>query len=153
MKAIRIIAILAVASGCSLAFAAVNLPSQKLGSWESSSSSNLHPGTSMRTRMCFAAGTEGELKAKGEAAGKQYHCTTTDPARQGDTYTYEGSCQVGPHATKTTTVVTFQGDAAYHSVSTTDRGDGKPASVFTTDSHWVGPCQPGQVAGEGESIK
>ena len=54
---------------------------------------------------------------------------------------------------KTTTVVTFQGDAAYHSVSTTDRGDGKPASVFTTDSHWVGPCQAGQVPGEGEMIK
>ena len=153
MKAIRIIATVAVASGWSLAFAAISLPSQKLGSWESSSSSNLHPGTSMRTRMCFAADTEGQLKAKGEAAGKQYHCTTTDPLRQGDTYTYEGSCQVGAHPTKSTTIVTFQGDAAYHSVSTTDRGDGKSASVFTTDSHWVGPCQSGQVPGEGEIIK
>lgn len=43
--------------------------------------------------------------------------------------------------------------AAYHCVSTTDRGEGKPASVFTTDSHWVGPCQVGQAPGEGEMIK
>ena len=56
-------------------------------------------------------------------------------------------------ATQTTTLVTFQGDAAYHSVSTTERGEGKPAAVFTTDSHWVGPCQTGQVPGEGETIK
>ena len=153
MNAIRIIATVAAAAGCSYAFAAGDLPSHKLGSWESTSSSNMHPGTPMRTRMCFAAGTDAELKAKGEAAGKPYHCTTSDPVRQGDTYTYEGSCEAGAEPTRTTTVVTFQGDAAYHSVSTTERGEGKPPSVFTTDSHWVGPCQAGQVPGAGETIK
>jgi hypothetical protein len=135
--------------GCSLALAAPNLPPQKLGSWESSTTSSQHPGTPMRSRMCFGPTTDSELKAKGE----QYHCTNTDVLRQGDTYSYESTCQIGQHPMKTSTVVTYHGEGSFHSVSTSDLGAGKAASVMTTDSHWVGPCAAGQVPGEGELIK
>ena len=131
---------------------AVELPPMKLGLWETASMSSLRPTLTARMQVCYGAGTERELMAKGEAALKQYECVTPGFQQSGDSYVYESACTIGGHKLTTRSVLTYQGDGVIHGVTTSDSGDGKPEHINTSDSHWVGACKPGQAAGDSEFL-
>jgi hypothetical protein len=131
---------------------ALELPPMKQGLWETASTSSLRPDLTARMQLCYGAGTEHELMAKGEAALKQYDCVTPGFQRSGNSYVYESACTIGGHKLTTRSVLTYQGDDVIHGVTTSDSGDGKPAHINTSDSHWVGACRPGQKAGDSEFL-
>ena len=131
---------------------AVELPPMKLGLWETASTSSLRPALTARTQVCYGAGTERELRAKAEAALKQYQCVTPGYQQSGDSYVYESACTIGGHKLTTRSVLTYQGDSSIHSVTTSDPGDGKPPHTMTSDSKWIGACKPGQKPGDGELL-
>ncbi len=129
---------------------AVELPPSKLGLWETTSTMSLHPGPAMRTQICFGEGTEREFWTKGQDALKNYSCKSPGMQRSGDSYVYENACTISAHTMTWRSVMTYQGDASVHSVTTTDSGDGKPPHTMTSDMRWLGACKPGQKPGDSE---
>ena len=131
---------------------ALELPPMKQGLWETASTSSLRPALTARTQVCYGAGTERELRAKAEAALKQYQCVMPGYQQSGDSYVYESACTIGGHTLTTRSVLTYQGDSSIHGVTTSDPGDGKPPHTNTGDSRWIGDCKPGQKPGDSEFL-
>lgn len=131
---------------------AVELPPMQLGLWETASTSSLRPALTVRTQVCYGAGTEQELRAKGEDTLKQYQCVTPGYQRSGDSYVYESTCTIEEHKLTTRSVLTYQGDNSIHGVTTSGSDDGKPSHIITGDSRWIGACKPGQKPGDTEFL-
>jgi len=144
------VSIMLTAILCASSVGAVELPPSKLGLWETTSTTSLHPGPAMRTQICFGAGTEREFREKGEDALKKYPCKSPGMQRSGDSYVYENACTIGGHIMTWHSVLTYQGDESVHSVTTTDSGDGGPRHTNTSDMRWLGAYKPGQKPGDSE---
>ncbi len=144
------VSIMLAAMLCASSVAAVELPASKLGLWETTSITSLHPGPAMRTQICFGAGTEREFWAKGQDGLKNYSCKSPGMQRSGDSYVYENACTIGGHIMTWRSVMTYQGDESVHSVTTTDSGDGGRRHTNTSDMRWLGACKPGQKPGDSE---
>lgn len=89
------VSIILAAMLCASSVTAVELPASKLGLWETTSITSLHPGPAMRTQICFGAGTEREFWAKGQDGLKKYPCKSPGMQRSGDSYVYENACTIG----------------------------------------------------------
>ena len=131
---------------------AVELPPMQLGLWETASTSSLRPDLTARTQVCYGADTERQLRAKAEAALKQYQCVTPGYEQSGDHYVYESACMIGGHKLTTRSVLTFESSGVIHGVTTSDSGDGKPPHTMTGNSRWIGACKSGQKPGDSEFL-
>lgn len=138
---------------------AIDLPILKSGLWEVARVSDMEGGQRKISTVCLDANTQREMMSFGMGASMAF-CPENDRRFEGNRLTIKATCQFNQSTIRSETVMTFQGDSAYHTeVSATYDPPflNIAQSRSTLDGRWVGPCpanqQPGDLTLEtGETI-
>lgn len=132
---------------------AVDLPARKPGLWEiRMTSDGPQPAGQIMQQHCIDAATDKLLQDK--FSGEQAACSQRDVSRSGSTMVIDASCKIANRTSHMHTVIEGDFDSAYTmkvSVSLeADPGRGQQATKrdMTLNAKWLGPCKPGQKAGD-----
>ena len=126
------------------------LPRRKPGLWEST----LHLETSRRppprTRLCLDEATDA-LSLRYALGLAKERCSQMEIKRSGREFTIRSTCDIGQHRITTQSVMTFDGDTAYHYVAQSHYDpplNGRSETRTEQDGRWIGACEPGQKPGD-----
>ncbi|HEV7489807.1 MAG TPA: DUF3617 family protein [Rhodanobacteraceae bacterium] len=141
--------------GASAPAAALELPAQKPGVWQTTMKGEKIPGGSRSYSMCLDAASLAEAKATADEHLKN-DCSKNDVRMEGTTWIAESSCTFSGMHVVARTETTFAGDDAFHSEVTSSYDspkNGKTTSVMSVDGKFLGACAPGQKAGVPEAVR
>jgi hypothetical protein len=138
--------------GMALAFSALAAepPVLKSGLWEVTRSGSQQPERKSLTTMCLDESVQAQMREFGMGAAKEL-CSQSDRSFEGNKMTMTATCKLGQTTMKTSSVMTFFGNASYHmdGTATYDPPMGTMKDMKTTvDAKWVGACRPGQQPGD-----
>lgn len=143
-----------IAGLCSIALAcgalAAEPPVLKSGLWEVSRSGSQQPERKSLTTMCLDESVQAQMREFGMGAAREL-CSQNERTVEGNRMTMTATCKLGPTTMKTSSVMTFNGNASYHmdGTATYDPPMGTMKDMKTTvDAKWVGACKPGQLPGD-----
>src|SRR6266567_3996888 len=113
------IALLAASVAC-LGFTgaapAAETPVLKAGHWEVTRTSDQQPGQKHLTTMCLDDSVQAEMREFGMGIAKEM-CSQSDRRTEGNRMTVTATCKLGPSTMKTTSLMIFNGNTAYHTES------------------------------------
>ena len=121
------------------------LPTQKPGLWQITSTSEKMPGGSRSYKMCMDAASVAAGKASADAHQKN-DCSKNSIRREGDTWIADNDCTFSGTHVVSHSEMTVHGDEAFHTQIRSTYGAGKP-DVMTIDHKYLGACEAGQKAG------
>ena len=143
-----------IAGLCGLALAcsalAAEPPVLKSGMWEVARSGSQQPERKNLTTMCLDESVQAQMREFGMGAAKEM-CTQNDRSMVGNKMTMTATCKLGPTTMKSSSVMTFNGNTSYHmdgSATYDPPMMNMTESKTSVDAKWVGPCKPGQQAGD-----
>jgi len=143
-----------IAGLCSLALAcgalAAEPPVLKSGLWEVARSGSQQPERKSLTTMCLDESVQAQMREFGMGATKEM-CSQNDRSVEGNRMTMTATCTLGQTTMKSSSVMTFNGNTAYHMDSSATYDPpmmNMTESKTSVDAKWVGPCKPGQQAGD-----
>ena len=126
------------------------LPRRKPGLWEST----LHLETSRhappRTRLCLDEATDALSLRYGLGLAKD-QCSQMEIKGSGHEFTIRSTCVIGQYRVTTQSVMTFDGNTAYHFVAQSHYDpplNGRSETRTEQDGRWIGACEPGQKPGD-----
>jgi hypothetical protein len=105
---------------------------------------------SFQTKMCIDRSTQASLTGMGNSMVKSM-CSKMATQVSGSVATTQAVCKMGGSTMTTNTVVTYQGDTAFHAESHTNFSPpfmGKTESQSVQDGKWTGACPAGMVPGD-----
>ena len=141
------LATLAVASGAD----ADQCPPRKPGLWQMTVTMQGSPVPPMTSKYCIDAATESALISAGQNAANKM-CSGETIRITGGTGTIDATCKFGNMTSTSHTVITFMGDAAYHSETRSHLSPPpkyvKSDHVTVNDAKWTGPCPAGMKPGD-----
>src|SRR5713226_2016636 len=147
------IALLAASAAC-LGFAgaalAVEPPVLKAGLWEVTRTSDAQPNEKHITTMCLDDSVQAEMREFGMGVAKEM-CSQSDRRAEGNRLTVTATCKLGPTTMKSTSVMVFSGNTAYHAEGSATYDPpvmNMSQSKSAIDGKWTGPCKPGQQPGD-----
>ena len=126
---------------------------RKPGLWHIVTETGSMTAPSREIRICIDSATEDTLYQLSTNGGSGAACDRTGVRRLNDTLTTEMVCKVGETKITTQTVITYNGDSAYHSEIKAHFDpptmNGRSGSTARQDAKWLGSCpadmQPGDV--------
>jgi hypothetical protein len=133
-----------------LSAVAAEPPVLKSGLWEVSRSSSQQPERKSMTTMCLDESVQAQMREFGMGAAKEL-CSQNERTVDGNKMTMSATCKLGQTTMKTSSVMTFFGNASYHmdGTATYDPPMGTMKDMKTSvDAKWVGACRPGQQPGD-----
>ncbi|WP_300319843.1 DUF3617 family protein [Accumulibacter sp.] len=127
---------------------AADLPRRKPGLWEINSRMQGMPGIGAM-QQCIDQHSDDLMQQ--QASKEKHNCSVLDVRTQGNKVTVHSVCQL--QGTEATTDAVFVGtfDSAYKGEMQTrfkPPMNGVSESKATIDARWIGPCKPGQKAGD-----
>ena len=138
------------AAGAAFATYAADLPVLKSGLWEVSRVSTQQGSKTHLTTMCLDDSVQAEMREFSMGVAKEM-CTQNERTIEGNRMTVKATCTLGPTTMKTTSVMVFSGNTAYHTnaLASYDPPFMNMTEVKSTiDGKWSGPCKPGQLPGD-----
>ena len=146
-----VIAGLAAAAG-SVDVGAAEPPVLKSGMWEVTTiNAQVPPDRRPVTTMCLDESVQAQMREFGMGAAKDM-CTQDERSVEGNRMTMSATCKDGQSTMKAKSVMTFNGNTAYHMDGTATYDPpipNMPGELKTSvDGRWVGPCKPGQQPGD-----
>lgn len=141
--------------GAAVPAAALELPVQKPGLWQTTMKGEKIPGGSRSYSMCLDAASLAEAKASADAHLKD-DCSKSDVHMQGSTWIAESTCTLSGMHVVAHSETTFTGDESFHTQITSSYDSpkhGTTNSMMTVDSKYLGACAPGQKVGVPEAQK
>ena len=146
-----VIAAVATATVSSVAFAA-EPPVLKSGMWEVTTfNAQVPPDRRPVTTMCLDESVQAQMREFGMGQAKDM-CTQDERNVEGNRMTMSATCKDGQTTMKAKSVMTFNGNTAYHMDGTATYDPplpNMPKEMKTSvDGRWVGPCKPGQQPGD-----
>ena len=152
MTACRISVVVASIAGMCAAGGASSAdpPVLKSGLWEVSRVNTQHGDKARLTMMCLDDSVQAEMREFRMGVAKEM-CTENDQRVEGNRMTVKVSCKLGPTTMKTTSVMVFSGNTAYHTESTASYDPpfmNMSEAKSTIDGKWTGPCKAGQLPGD-----
>lgn len=140
-----------IAASLAVAFSSVALavapPYSKPGLWIIT---RTNAKRSLQTSMCIDRSTQESLTGMGGSMAKSM-CSKMATQVNGSVATTEAVCKMGGSTMTTNSVVTYQGDTAFHVESHTKFSPpfmGKTESQSVQDGKWSGACPAGMVPGD-----
>jgi hypothetical protein len=140
--------------GASASIAALELPAQKPGLWQTAMTGEKIPGGSRSYSTCLDVASLAEAKATADAHLKN-DCSKNDVRKEGSKWIAESSCTLSGMHVVGHTETTFNGDDAFHTEVTSSYDSpkhGKTTSTMSIDSKYLGDCT-GQKPGVPEAQK
>jgi len=142
-----LVALACVLAAFSVAAAAVDLPKRKSGVWDiTTSQGNGAPGPS--ATMCVDESTDDLAQ---QLAAGAISCSKQEIRREGDRYVADSVCRIGDSTATTRTVFTGSFASGYtadiqakYSPPLMGMSEGRSR----ISAKWLGPCRPGQRAGD-----
>lgn len=131
--------------------AALELPVQKPGLWQTTMKGEKIPGGSRSYNMCLDVASLAEAKATADAHLKN-DCSKNDVRKEGDIWIAESTCTFSGMHVVGHTETKFAGDDAFHS-EVRSSFNGKTDSVMSIDGKYLGACAPGQKPGVPEAVR
>ena len=145
------IALLATSIACLAGTAlAAEPPVLKSGLWEVTRTSDMEPSQKHVTTMCLDDSVQAEMREFGMGVAKEM-CSQSDRRAEGNRLTVTATCKLGPTTMKTTSVMVFSGNTAYHAEGGATYDPpfmNMTQSKSSIDGKWAGPCKPGQQPGD-----
>jgi hypothetical protein len=146
--------LLCTAGLCSLALAcdasAAEPPVLRSGLWEVARSGGQQPEPKSLTTMCLDESVQAQMREFGMGATKDM-CSQNERSVEGNKMTMTTTCNLGQTTMKTSSVMTFSGNTAYHMDSNSTYDPplmNMRESKASVDAKWVGACKPGQQPGD-----
>jgi hypothetical protein len=138
---------LGLAAACSAA--AAELPRRKAGLWRVETVMQGAPMPMGPVELCVDQKSDDIMRQRMDE--RKQECDKMDWRRDGDTFHISSVCKMAK--TVATTEGTFTGsfDSAYHAdlhVTFAPPLHGRASSDMTISAKWLGPCKPGQKAGD-----
>jgi hypothetical protein len=133
--------------------AALELPAQKPGLWQTTMTGEKIPGGSRSYSMCLDAASLADAKASADEHLKN-DCSKSDVRMQGSTWISESTCTLSGMHVVAHSETTFNGDDSFHAQITSSYDSpkhGTTTSVMNVDSKYLGACTPGQKVGVPEA--
>lgn len=138
--------------------AALDLPARKPGLWQLDMTFVGRKLPPQSIKECLDAATDKLMNANISGAGAGVTCSKQELSRSGATLTVDSVCTANGATVTSHAVVTGSFDSAYTVDVTSTRTGGPPMpgaapgapheSHTTIAAKWLGPCQPGQRAGD-----
>ncbi len=129
--------------GFALAFSALAAepPVLKSGLWEVTRSGGQQPERKSLTTMCLDESVQAQMREFGMGAAKEL-CSQSDRSFEGNKMTMTATCKLGQTTMKTSSVMTFFGNASYHMDGTRDLrpADGNDEGHEDNGGRQVGRC-------------
>lgn len=153
MKSRIALPIVIMVLGAFASAAALELPVQKPGLWQTTMKGEKVPGGSRSYNTCLDVASLAAAKASADAHLKN-DCSKNDLRKQGDTWIAESTCTFSGMHVAARTETTFNGDDAFHTQVTSSVDSpkhDKTTTVMTIDSKYLGVCAPGQKPGVPEA--
>ena len=132
---------------------AVDLPARKPGLWEVTLSMAGGKMPPQVMKFCTDADTDAALYKFGMNAA-QGMCSRNDIQRSGNVVTMDSECKMGDMTMNSHAVMTFTGDAAYHTDIQSHFNPpmaGRSELSMTQEAKWAGACpadmKPGEMIG------
>ena len=125
-------------------------PMLKSGLWEVSRVNTQQGDKAHLTMMCLDDSVQAQMREFRMGVAKEM-CTENDQRVEGNRMTVKVSCKLGPTTMKTTSVMVFSGNTAYHTESTASYDPpfmNMSEAKSTIDGKWTGPCKAGQLPGD-----
>lgn len=122
-------------------------PFSKPGLWVMT---QMHGKQSFQTKMCIDRSTQANLTGMGNSMVKSM-CSKMATQVNGSVATTQAVCKMGGSTMTTNSVVTYQGDTAFHTESHTSFSPpfmGKTESQSVQDGKWTGTCPSGMMPGD-----
>ena len=146
-----VIAGLAAAAG-SVDVGAAEPPVLKSGMWEVTTiNAQVPPDRRPVTTMCLDESVQAQMREFGMGQAKDI-CTQNERSVEGNRMTMSATCKDGQSTMKAKSVMTFNGNTAYHMDGTATydppMSNMPPELKTSVDGKWVGPCKPGQQPGD-----
>jgi Protein of unknown function (DUF3617) len=144
------IAGLCAAGGAAFGTYAADLPVLKSGLWEVSRMTTQQGDQKHLTTMCLDDSVQAEMREFSMGVAKEM-CTQNDRRIEGNRMTVKATCKLGPTTMKTTSVMVFSGNTAYHTDATASYDPpfmNMSEAKSTIDGKWTGPCKAGQLPGD-----
>jgi hypothetical protein len=143
-------ACLALTAAHAVTTLAAEPPVLKSGLWEVTRVNSQQPDHRSVTTMCLDESVQAQMREFGMGAAKEM-CSQSDRSFSGNRMTMTATCKMGPTTMKTTAVMVFSGNTAYHmdQSSTFDPPMMNTSQARTSlDARWVSACPPGRQAGD-----
>ena len=126
---------------------AIELPKRKSGLWDIMAAQPGAPAAPSG-QVCIDEKTDDLARQLGSAA---MHCSKQELSRDGDAYLVDSVCRIGESTATTRARITGTFDAAYQvnvdsKYEPALRGMREGRAIVT--ARWLGPCKPGQRAGD-----
>ena len=144
------IAALCAAGGAVFEACAAYLPVLKSGLWEVTRVSTQQGSKKHLTTMCLDESVQAEMREFSMGVAKEM-CTQNERRVEGSRMTLKATCKLGPTTMKTESVMTFNGNTAYHTEGSASYDPpfmNMTEAKSTIDGKWAGPCKAGQVPGD-----
>jgi len=126
-------------------------PHRKPGLWQTTMTMQGVPRPPMTSKYCVDEATESYMMNQGQGMMQQ-SCPTHDVHVMGGRGTIDMVCKFGSMTQTSHTLVTFTGNAAYHSETkshmTPPMPYGKADQQMSVDATWTGPCPPDMKPGD-----
>jgi hypothetical protein len=125
-------------------------PVLKSGLWEVTRVISQQPDRRSVTTMCLDESVQAQMREFGMGAAKEM-CSQNERSFSGNRMTMTATCRMGPSIMKTTAVMIFTGNTAYHLDQTSTFDPPMPNTSLartSLDARWVGACRAGQQAGD-----
>ena len=126
---------------------AAELPKRKSGSWEISTSQAGGPPGPV-AQMCIDATTDDFAR---QLAAGALECSKQDLRREGDRYVSDSVCKIGESVATSRIVISGDFETAYRADIEAKYAPplmGMSEGRTTVSARWLGPCKPGQRAGD-----
>ena len=126
-------------------------PVLKSGLWEVARPNPQQPGSKGVTTMCLDESVQALMREFGMGAAKNM-CSQNERKVEGNRMIMSATCNLGQTTMKTQSVMTFDGNTAYHMEGSAIYDPPLPnmpkESRTSVDGKWVGPCKAGQQPGD-----
>lgn len=134
---------------------ALDLPARKPGLWQLDMTFVGRKLPPQSVKQCLDAATDKLMNSNFSGAGAGVTCSKQDVSRSGATLTVDSVCTANGAITTSHAVIAGSFDSAY-TVDVTSKREGTAPNGMRVygDSHttiaakWLGPCEPGQRAGD-----
>lgn len=149
---VHLAATLLLGAAVPTASGAAELPTRKPGLWEirMTEAASKMPGMTMQ--QCTDETTEKEMLSTFSPTATKEVCSKQDIRKTASGYVAEAICTVNGMSMTSHSDITGDFNSAY-TMKVTSQGSGVPSGApldiaMTIEAKWLGPCKPGQKAGD-----